>query len=277
MGLISILTTIGIVVSLLTEAISFFREVSLIDFLFDTRWAPRFIPQAFGIWPLITGTLMVSAIAAAFALPVGLLTAIFLAEYAPERLRRTIKPILEVLAGVPTVVYGFFALTFVTPEIVRFLFADANIFNALSAGLVVGVMIIPMVASISEDAMISVPQALRNGAYALGATKFETAVRVVVPAALSGIIAAFILAISRAVGETMIVTLAAGATPNVTATPLDSVQTMTAYMVQTSMGEAPHGTIEFKTLFAVGLVLFVITLAMNVFGHFIVRRFRESY
>lgn len=277
MGLISVLTTIGIVVSLLTEAISFFREVSLADFLFDTRWTPRFIPQAFGIWPLITGTLMVSAIAAAFALPVGLLTAIFLAEYAPERLRRTIKPILEVLAGVPTVVYGFFALTFVTPEIVRFLFADANIFNALSAGLVVGVMIIPMVASISEDAMISVPQALRNGAYALGATKFETAVRVVVPAALSGIIAAFILAISRAVGETMIVTLAAGATPNVTATPLDSVQTMTAYMVQTSMGEAPHGTIEFKTLFAVGLVLFVITLAMNVFGHFIVRRFRESY
>lgn len=277
MGLISILTTIGIVVSLLTEAVSFFGEVSLADFLFDTRWAPRFIPQGFGIWPLITGTLMVSAIAAAFALPVGLLTAIFLAEYAPERVRRTIKPILEVLAGVPTVVYGFFALTFVTPEIVRFLFSDANIFNALSAGLVVGVMIIPMVASISEDAMISVPQTLRNGAYALGATKFETAVRVVVPAALSGIIAAFILAISRAVGETMIVTLAAGATPNVTATPLDSVQTMTAYMVQTSMGEAPHGTIEFKTLFAVGLVLFIITLAMNVFGHFIVRRFRETY
>ena len=277
MGLISILTTIGIVVSLLTEAIGFFREVSLADFLFDVDWTPRFVPQAFGIWPLVTGTLMVSAIAAIFALPVGLLTAIFLAEYAPDRVRRIIKPVLEVLAGVPTVVYGFFALTFVTPEIVRFFFSDASIFNALSAGLVVGVMIIPMVASISEDAMVAVPLALRNGAYALGATKFETAVRVVVPAALSGIIAAFILAISRAVGETMIVTLAAGATPNVTATPLDGVQTMTAYMVQTSMGEAPHGTIEFKTLFAVGLVLFIITLAMNVLGQIVVKRFREAY
>ena len=276
-GVISVLTTIGIIVSLLTEAVAFFQEVSLADFLLDIDWTPRFVPQSFGIWPLVTGTLLVAAIAAAFALPVGLLTAIFLAEYAPDRLRRTLKPILEVLAGVPTVVFGFFALTFVTPEIVRHVWPAANIFNALSAGLVVGVMIIPMVASISEDAMISVPRSLRDGAYALGANRFEVATRVIVPAALSGIVASFVLAISRAIGETMIVTLAAGATPVLTANPVDSVQTMTAYMVQTSLGEAPHGTIEFKTLFAVGLVLFVMTLGMNILGHWIVRRFREAY
>ena len=278
--LISVLTTIGIVVALLTEAIGFFREVSFGEFFGSTRWAPTFVPQSFGIWPLITGTLLITAIAAAVALPLGLGAAIFLSEYAPDRLRRALKPALEVLAGVPTVVYGFFALTFVTPTIIRNLpgpFADANIFNALSAGLVVGIMIIPMVASLSEDAMVAVPQSLRQGAYALGATRFEVARRVVVPAAFSGIVASFILAISRAIGETMIVTLAAGATPNLTANPLEGIQTMTAYIVQMGLGETPFGTIEYKTIFAVGLVLFLITLAMNVCGHWLVRRIREAY
>lgn len=279
-ALVSVFTTIGIVVSLLTEAVSFFREISLRDFLGDTRWAPTFAPQHFGIWPLITGTLLITAIAAAVALPVGLGAAIFLSEYAPDKIRRTLKPILEILAGVPTVVYGFFALTFVTPTIIRSLpgpFADANIFNALSAGVVVGIMIIPMVASLSEDAMVAVPRSLREGAYALGATRFEVASKVVVPAAISGIIASFILAISRAIGETMIVTLAAGATPQLTANPLESIQTMTAFIVQISLGETPFGSIEYKTIFAVGLVLFIMTLAMNVIGHWLVKRLREVY
>ncbi len=281
MALVSILTTIGIVVSLLTEAVGFFREVSLADFFGDSRWAPTFtLDPHFGIWPLINGTLLIAGIAAVVALPIGLFTAIFLSEYAPDKLRRVIKPILEVLAGIPTVVYGFFALTFVTPTIIRNLpgpFADANIFNALSAGAVVGIMIIPMVASLSEDAMVSVPRSLREGAYAVGATRFEVATRVVVPAALSGVIASFILAISRAIGETMIVTLAAGATPKLTGNPLESVQTMTAYIVNVSLGETPFGTIEYKTIFAVGLMLFIMTLLMNIVGQWIVRRFRESY
>ncbi|MCL0101906.1 phosphate ABC transporter permease subunit PstC [Dehalococcoidia bacterium] len=279
-ALISVFTTVAIVVSLSTEAIGFFREVSLGQFFGGTRWAPTFVPQAFGIWPLISGTLLVTAIAAMLALPVGLGAAIFLSEYAPETLRRVLKPMLEVLAGVPTVVYGFFALTFVTPVIIRNIpgpFADSNIFNALSAGLVVGVMIIPMVASLSEDAMVAVPQSLRQAAYALGATRFEVARRVIVPAAFSGIVASFILATSRAIGETMIVTLAAGATPKLTANPLESIQTMTAYIVQIGLGETPFGTIEYKTIFAVGFVLFCITLAMNIFGHWLVRRLRENY
>ncbi len=279
-AMVSVLTTVGIVVSLLTEAVSFFREIPLSEFFGDTRWAPTFEPQHFGIWPLVSGTLLITAIAAAVAIPVGLGAAIFLSEYAPDKLRRTLKPILEVLAGVPTVVYGFFALTFVTPTIIRNLpgpFADADIFNALSAGVVVGIMIIPMIASLSEDAMTAVPKSLREGAYALGATRFEVASKVVVPAAFSGIVASFILAISRAIGETMIVTLAAGATPKLTANPLESIQTMTAYIVQISLGETPFGSIEYKTIFAVGLVLFIITLGMNILGHWIVRRIREAY
>ncbi|MEE9284554.1 MAG: phosphate ABC transporter permease subunit PstC [Dehalococcoidia bacterium] len=279
-ALISVFTTVGIVVSLSTEAMGFFREVSLVDVFGSTRWAPLIKPQSFGIWPLLAGTMLITAIAAAVALPLGLATAIFLSEYAPNALRRVLKPVLEVLAGVPTVVYGFFALTFVTPVIIRNLpgpFQDANVFNALSAGLVVGIMIIPMVASLSEDAMIAVPRSLRDAAYALGSTRFEVATRVVVPAALSGIVASFVLAIARAIGETMIVTLAAGATPNLTANPLESIQTMTAYMVQVSLGETPFGTIEYKTIFAVGLLLFVITLAVNIVGQWIVRRFRETY
>ena len=210
------------------------------------------------------------------ALPVGLGTAIFLSEYAPNIVRRVVKPTLEILAGIPTVVYGYFALTFVTP-VLQVVFPDMLIFNALSAGLVMGIMIIPMISSLSEDAMMSVPQSLRQGAYALGATKLEVSLRVVVPSALSGLVAAFILALSRAIGETMLVTIAAGATPRLTVNPLEGIQTMTAYIVQLSLGEAPHGSLEFNTIFAVGLLLFAMTLCMNVLGHWVVRKWREEY
>jgi phosphate transport system permease protein len=275
-AVLSILTTIGIVVSLLSQAVGFFTEVSVWDFISGTRWTPILRPQAYGVLPLVSGTVLVAALAAAVALPVGLATAIFLAEYAPDRVRRVIKPTLEVLAGIPTVVYGYFALTFVTPQLQKAL-PDLLVFNALSAGLVMGIMIIPMVSSLSEDAMVAVPRSLRQAAFALGATRLEVSLRVVVPAALSGIVAAFILAVSRAIGETMLVTIAAGATPRLTFNPLESIQTMTAYIVQLSLGEAPHGSLEYKTIFAVGLLLFLMTLVMNVLGYWIVRRWRESY
>ena len=275
-AMLSVVTTVAIVFSLLSQAIGFFREVPVWDFLTGTRWTPILRPRAYGVLPLVNGTLIVAAIAALVALPVGLATAIFLAEYAPEKVRRIIKPTLEVLAGVPTVVYGYFALTFVTPLLQR-IFPDMIVFNALSAGVVMGVMIIPMVSSLSEDAMISVPRSLRQAAYALGATKLETSLKVVVPAALSGIVASFILAISRAIGETMLVTIAAGATPRMTLNPLDSIQTMTAYIVQLALGEAPHGTLEYNTIFAVGLLLFIMTLGMNLLGFWVVRRWRQAY
>ena len=275
-ALVSVLTTVGIVFSLASQAAGFFFEVSIWDFLTGTRWTPILRPQSYGVLPLVGGTLLVAGIAAVVALPVGLSTAIFLAEYAPGRVRRIIKPTLEVLAGVPTVVYGYFALTFVTP-ILQKVFPDMLVFNALSAGLVMGIMIIPMVSSLSEDAMVAVPRSLRNAAFALGATRFEVSLRVVVPAALSGIVASFILAISRAIGETMLVTIAAGATPQLTANPLESVQTMTAYIVQLSLGEAPHGSLEFNTIFAVGLLLFLMTLVMNSLGFWVVRRWRMKY
>ncbi len=273
---VSILTTIGILFTLFYQALSFFDEIPVWDFLTGTRWTPILKPRSYGVLPLVSGTLLVTAIAAIVALPVGLMTAIFLSEYAPDKIRRIIKPILEILAGVPTVVYGYFALTFVTPLLQIFL-DDLIIFNALSAGLVMGVMIIPMVSSLSEDAMISVPRSLREGAYALGATRYEVSLRIVVPSALSGIIAAFMLAISRAIGETMLVTIAAGATPRLTFNPMESIQTMTAYIVQLSLGEAPVGSLEYNTIFAVGLVLFAMTLFMNLFGFWIVRRYRETY
>ena len=272
----SILTTVGIVFSLASQAVGFFREVPPWEFLTGTRWAPILVPQSFGVLPLVAGTLLVSVLAGLVAIPIGLATAIFLAEYAPDKIRRIIKPTLEVLAGIPTVVYGYFALTFVTPQLQK-LIPDLLIFNALSAGIVMGIMIIPMVSSLSEDAMVAVPRSLREAAYGLGATRLEVTLRVVVPAALSGIVAAFILGLSRAIGETMLVTIAAGATPNLTANPLESIQTMTAYIVQLSLGEAPHGSIEYNTIFAVGLLLFCITLGMNVIGHWIVRRWREQY
>ena len=275
-AVLSIFTTVGILFTLIYQAFSFFTEVSLWDFLTGTRWTPILKPRSYGVLPLVSGTLLVTVIAALVALPVGLMTAIFLSEYAPDLVRRIIKPVLEILAGIPTVVYGYFALTFVTPHLQNVI-PEMLIFNALSAGLVMGVMIIPMVSSLSEDAMMSVPRNLREAAYALGATRYEVSLRVVVPAALSGIIAAFVLAISRAIGETMLVTIAAGATPRMTLNPLESIQTMTAYIVQLSLGEAPVGSLEYNTIFAVGLILFFITLIMNLFGFWVVRRFREVY
>ncbi len=275
-GLVSVATTAGIVIVLVWESIGFFREVSPWEFLTGTKWTPLFVPRNFGVLPLVAGSVMVAVGASLIALPVGLASAIYLAEYAPARARKILKPVLEILAGIPTVVYGYFALTFITP-IIRTIFPDTGVFNAASAAIVVGIMIVPMVASLSEDAIYAVPRALREASYGLGATKFETVTRVVVPAALSGIIASFILAISRAIGETMAVTLAAGATPKLTANPLESIQTMTAYIVQVSLGDTPVGSIEYKTIFAVGLLLFCITLAMNILSRVILRRFREVY
>ena len=275
-ALVSIFTTVAILISLLMETINFFKQVSVWDFLTGTRWSPILKPTSYGVLPLVVGTLLVSTIAMAVALPAGLGAAIFLSEYAPDRVRRIIKPILEVLAGIPTVVYGYFALTFVTPQL-QALIPDLLVFNALSAGLVMGIMIIPMVSSLSEDAMVAVPRSLREAAYALGATRFEVALRVVVPAALSGIIASFILGLSRAIGETMLVTIAAGATPRMTFNPIESIQTMTAFIVQLSLGEAARGSPEYNAIFAVGFLLFVMTLLMNVLGHFAVTRWREKY
>ena len=275
-ALVSIVTTIAIIATLLRESAGFFAEVSIWDFLTGKTWTPMFRDKSFGILPLVSGTILVTVIAGVVALSVGLGSAIYLSEYAPDTARRIIKPVLEVLAGIPTVVYGFFALTFVSP-ILRDIFPDMIVFSALSAGLVMGMMIMPMVSTLSEDAMVAVPRSLRDAAYALGATRFEVATKVVMPAALGGIIASFILALSRAVGETMIVLVAAGATPNLTFNPLEAIQTMTAYIVQVSLGETPQGTIEFKTIFAVGLWLFAITLAMNIFGRWVVHRYSEKY
>ena len=272
----STLVTIGVVVVLVGETIAFFREVSIVEFVTGTRWEPMFQEQHFGVLPLLSGSLLVAGGAAVVALPVGLMTAIFLSEYAGERLRKVLKPVLEVLAGIPTVVYGYFALTFITP-LLRVVFPETEIFNAASASIVVGIMTIPTVSSLSEDALRAVPSSLREGAYGLGATKLEVSTRVVVPAALSGIIASFILAISRAIGETMAVTIAAGNLPNLTLNPLESIQTMTAYIVQASLGDTPQGTLAFRTLFAVAMTLFLITLVMNVLSQWVLARFREEY
>jgi phosphate transport system permease protein len=272
----STLVTIGVVLVLLRESLAFFSEVSIVDFLTDTRWEPMFREQHFGVLPLLTGSVLVAGGAGVIALPLGLLTAIFLSEYASRRLRKFLKPILEILAGIPTVVYGYFALTFVTP-LLRLAFPQTDIFNAASASIVVGIMIIPTVSSLSEDALRAVPNALREGAYGLGATKLEVSTRVVVPAALSGVIASFILAISRAIGETMAVTIAAGNLANLTLNPLESIQTMTAYIVQASLGDTPQGTLVFRTLFAVAMTLLLITLAMNILSQWVLARFREEY
>jgi phosphate transport system permease protein len=274
---VSVLTTFGIVFVLIFETIAFFREVSIVEFLTSTTWSAAFANPQFGIIVLISGTLLTTLIAIAVALPVGLLAAIFLSEYASTRLRRWLKPALEVLAGVPTIVYGYFALTFVTPFLQKTLFPNLTIFNALSAGLVMGVMIIPTIASVSEDAIYAVPRSLREGAYALGATKREVATRIVVPAALSGIVAAVILGVSRAVGETMIVAVAAGALANLDFNPFDPTQTMTAFIVQVASGDTPTGTLTYNTIFAVGMTLFVITLILNITSYLFVRRFRETY
>ncbi len=272
---LSIFTTFGIVVVLFEETLRFFLEVSPVEFLTSTRWAP---PQGdFGVLPLVYGTLMATIIAIAVALPIGLLTAIYLSEYAPSRLRRWLKPALEILAGVPTVVYGYFALTFITPLFRDSVFPGIESFNAISAGLIMGVMIIPTVASVSEDAIYAVPRSLREGAYALGATKRETATKVVLPAALSGIVAAVILGISRAIGETMIVTIAMGAQANWFGSPLEGMQAMTAYIVQVVGGETPRESITYKSIFAVGSALFLMTLVLNLVSYWFVRRYRETY
>ncbi|MFC4075753.1 phosphate ABC transporter permease subunit PstC [Salinithrix halophila] len=277
-ALVSVFTTFGIVFTLLLETSSFFQKVSLIDFITGTEWTALFsgTQQKFGVLPLISGTLLVTGVAALVAVPIGLASAIYLSEYAHRQVRKVVKPILEILAGVPTIVYGFFALTFVTPLLRTFL-PDMSVFNALSAGIVVGIMIIPMIASLSEDAMNSVPRNIREAAYAMGSTKLEVALKVVVPAALSGIIASFVLGLSRAIGETMIVTIAAGATPNMTFNPTDTIQTMTAYIVQAATGDNSYGSIAYTSIYAVGITLFLFTLAMNLLAQYISRRFKEEY
>jgi len=272
-ALLSVATTIGIICVLAFESISFFRQVSVFEFLFGTEWTPLIEPRHFGVLPLVAGTFLIVVGSGLVALPTGLATAIYLSEYAPARTRAIVKPILEMLAGVPTVVYGYFALTTVTPVLQK-VFPATQVFNAASAAIVVGVMILPMVASMCEDALSAVPAALRGGGYALGATKREVALQVVLPAALSGVMASFVLALSRAIGETMAVTLAAGATPRLTANPLESIQTMTGYIVQVSLGDTPAGTVEHRTVFAVGALLFAITLGMNLLADRILLRFR---
>lgn len=273
-GVLSVATTLAIVFTLVRDGVGLFSDVKVGDFLFGTTWSPR--SGNFGILPLLSGTVLVSFIALAVAVPLGLAAATYLSEYAKPGVRRVLKPMLEVLAGVPTVVYGFFALTVVTPQLKK-IFPGMGIFNALAAGLVMGVMIIPTVASVSEDAMRAVPQSLREGAFGLGAGKRRVAVRVVIPAALSGIAAAVILGISRAVGETMIVAVAAGSTPKLTANPLDSIQTMTGYIAQIAGGESSRGSLQYKSIFVVGLTLFVLTLILNLISVRLVRRFRQVY
>lgn len=273
---VSVLTTLGIVFTLVFETITFFTRVSIVEFFTNNNWAAFNAEPEWGIFPLVLGTLKITAIAAVVSVPLGLGAAIYLSEYATDKARRIIKPILEVLAGIPTIVYGFFALTFVTP-LLKNIVPDLNIFNALSPGIVVGIMIIPMIASLSEDAMNSVPNALREGALGLGATKFEVAMKVVLPAALSGILASVVLGLSRAIGETMIVSIAAGSSPNNTLSITDTIQTMTGYIVQVATGDATYGSDVYFSLYAVGTTLFVFTLVMNIISQWITRRFREEY
>ncbi|MGQ9614641.1 MAG: phosphate ABC transporter permease subunit PstC [Chloroflexus sp.] len=273
---VSILTTAGIVFSLLFETIAFFSEVSIIEFLTETEWTPLFSIKKYGIWPLVSATVLTSAIAMLVAVPLGLVAAIFLSEFATDRIRRTVKPLLEILAGIPTVVYGYFALTVVTPFLKNFI-PTLSIFNSLSAGLVMGVMLIPFVASLSEDALSAVPNSLREAAYGLGSTKFEVATLVATPAAISGIVASVVLAFSRAVGETMIVAIAAGQNPRFTFDPTVPVMTMTSYIVQVSLGDTPYGSLSYYTLYAVGFTLFLFTFVLNIFSYWMVRKFREVY
>jgi phosphate transport system permease protein len=300
-ALLSVATTASIIFILIKETFVFFSmpleqvldpddpgtRVSIWEFFTGTRWAPILVPQSFGVLPLICGTLLVMVGSAMISLPFGLASAIFLSEYASVRLRATVKPVLEILAGVPTVVYGYFALTFITPLLQQLLnpilttlfgpHAGVQVFNAASASVVVGIMTLPMVTSLCDDAFQAVPDSLRQGGFAMGATKFEVATQILLPAALSGVLASFILALSRAIGETMAVTLAAGGSPKMTLNPFTSVETMTAYIVQISLGDTPAGSVEYQTIFAVGAVLFAITLVLNVIAHKVVRRFREAY
>lgn len=274
---VSVLTTIGIVLTLIVETFTFFSRVSFLDFITGTTWLPFSNKEAqYGILPLIAGTLKITLIAVAVAVPIGLGAAIYLSEYASETVRRIVKPVLEILAGVPTIVYGFFALTFVTP-VLQGLFPEIKIFNAVSPGIVVGIMIIPMIASLSGDAMSSVPKQIRDGALAMGSTKFEVAAKVILPAALSGVIASIVLAVSRAIGETMIVSLAAGSTPKFDGDFTGSIQTMTSYIVQVSKGDAGYGTTIYYSIYAVGFTLFIFTMLMNILAAYVSKRFREEY
>lgn len=275
-AIVTILTTVGIIWVLLSESLSFFQEVSLVDFLTDDQWTPLFANKHFGIMPLVSGTLLTTFIAVSVALPLGLVIAVYLSEYAPKRFRKTVKPMLEVLAAVPTVVYGFFALTVVTPFLQKFIPGMAG-FSALSAGVVMGIMIIPFVTSLSEDALQAVPKSLRNAAYGLGSTRLQTSFKVMVPAASSGIIVSVILAFSRAIGETMIVAIAAGQQPRLTANPLVPIETITAYIVQVSLGDVPHGSLEYRTIFAAGMTLFVFTFVLNNISFWVRKKFREQY
>jgi phosphate transport system permease protein len=275
-ALSAVFTTLAIVAILLYESFSFFEHVSIVDFLTDRQWTPLFEDAHYGILPLISGTITTSAIALAFAIPVGTIAAIYLSEFASHQTRETVKPILELLAGVPTIAFGYFALLFVTP-LLQSIFPTLPTFNMLGPGIVIGIMVVPYIASISEDAMRSVPMSMREGSYAMGATRFQTAMRVVTPAAISGIVAAYILAISRAVGETMVVAIAAGQQPNLTFNPMDSAATITAYIVQVAMGDLPHGSIGYQSIFAAGLVLMLMTLFFNIIGHFTRKKFREAY
>ena len=276
-AVLSVLTTVGIVVSLLAPAITFFKDVSVVDFLTGKTWDPR-ISHQFGVWPLVNGTLLITGIAILVAMPLGLGTAIYLAEYARPRVRRAVKPVIELLAGIPTIVFGYFALTYFTPTILHDLLGvQLDIFNALSAGIVMGFMVLPTIASVAEDAMSSVPQSLREGAFGLGASKLQVSLRVVFPAALSGIVAAIVLGASRAVGETMIVLLAAGQQPNTGINPTQGYETMTTYIGATARGDIPTGSIVYKTVFAVGIALFVLTLIMNLISIRFVRKYRQVY
>lgn len=272
----SVATTIAILTILIKESLSFFNKVSIVDFLTDTQWSPLFADAHYGILPLLSGTLVTTIVALLVAVPVGTIAAIYLSEFAAPQLREVVKPCLELLAGIPTVVYGYFALLFVTP-LLQTVLPNLSGFNMLSAGLVIGIMIIPYISSVSEDAMRAVPVHLREGSYAMGATRLQTAWRVVLPAAISGISAAYILGISRAVGETMIVAIAAGLQPHITWNPLDEAATITAYIVSVSLGDLPHGSLEYQTIFAAGLTLVLMTLVLNILGYFLIRRYRETY
>ncbi len=275
-ALVTVVTTIGIVYVLASETIAFFKEVPVADFLFGTKWSPLFADPQYGVIPLVTGTLAITAIAMLVAIPLGIGSAIYLSEYANPRVRKVVKPTLEILAGVPTVVFGYFALTALTPFL-RDLGIDLDIFNALSAGIAVGILVLPTIASISEDALRAVPRGLREASFGLGATRRQTAVTVMVPAAISGIVASIVLGISRAIGETMVVLIAAGQKPNLTEDPREPMETMTAFIAATGKGDVPTGSIEYKTIFAVGALLFLMTLVLNVFSNRLVKRFRQEY
>jgi phosphate transport system permease protein len=275
-ALSAVFVTLAIVAILLYESFSFFENVSIIEFLTDTQWTPLFEDAHYGIMPLVAGTLTTSGIALLVAVPIGTIGAIYLSEFASHATRETVKPILELLVGVPTVVFGYFALLFVTPLLQKFI-PDLPAFNMLGPGIVIGIMIIPYISSVAEDAMRAVPMSMREGSYAMGATRFQTAIRVVTPAAVSGIVAAYILGISRAVGETMVVAIAAGQQPNLTFNPMEGAATITAYIVQVAMGDLPHGSIGYQSIFAAGLVLMLMTLFFNILGHLSRKKFREAY